>query len=382
VNQRAPGPASAWTWISEPETKARLADKGVAIPLGRVADTADDAAKAARELRPPFVVKVVAPGVVHKTDVGGVRLGLMTVDDVRQAAAEMIDAAAGVRVLVEEQQVSAVEVIVGARSTDGFGPVVMVGLGGLWVEQLGDLSFGFAPLSAGDAERMLRRLRAWPALAGGRGQAPVNIDALRRLLVAVGELAMSYSDMRFEIDLNPVLAGPDGAVAVDASIATAPDATTRDGAPPPGGLDRLFSPGVVAVVGADPKSPTLGNLLLTEYRRVGRAELLAVHPEAVERSGLEGIAWRSTIADVGPVDLLSVTVAPHLGAATMSTLPPNPGGIVHLFTGPPTADPKSGVNGRKTCCRRRGLRVGECSVLTRWACTASRVVFPLFPGRH
>ena len=169
----------------------------------------DDAVAAAGRWAGPVVVKVARSA--HRSDSGGVRLGLTTPDDVRTAAADLL--AITDEVLVSPQ-LSGVEVAVGALRDPSFGPVVMVGLGGIWVEVLADVAFAVAPLTRDDARDLLLSLRGAALLTGGRGTTPVDFDALIDVVVAAGDLLAGSPGLQ-GIDLNPVLATPDGAVAVD-----------------------------------------------------------------------------------------------------------------------------------------------------------------------
>ena len=169
----------------------------------------DDAVAAAGRWSGRVVVKVARSA--HRSDSGGVRLGLTTPDDVRTAAADLL--AITDEVLVSPQ-LSGVEVAVGALRDPSFGPVVMVGLGGIWVEVLADVAFAVAPLTRDDARDLLLSLRGAALLTGGRGTTPVDFDALIDVVVAAGDLLAGSPGLQ-GIDLNPVLATPDGAVAVD-----------------------------------------------------------------------------------------------------------------------------------------------------------------------
>lgn len=161
----------------------------------------------------PAVVKFAA--AEHRTELGGVRLGLTGPDEVRAAAEELL--AATDEVLVSPQ-LSGVEVAVGGFRDPAFGPVVMVGLGGIWVEVLADVAFAPAPVTVAEAHDMLAGLRGHPLLRGARGADPVDLDALARVVVAVGDALAAVPEIA-GIDLNPVLAGAGGAVAVDWKLA-------------------------------------------------------------------------------------------------------------------------------------------------------------------
>jgi acetyltransferase len=196
---------------------ALLAEFGVPTAPARLVSTPSDAAARASEVGFPVVVKLAA--AAHRTELGGVRLGLGDDGAVRAAAAELLGAADdGVGLLVQPQ-LDGVEVAVGGLRDAVFGPVVMVGLGGIWVEVLADVAFALAPLTLSEARDLLVGLRGYPVLAGGRGKRAVDLDALAAVVVGAGNLLLAAEEIT-ELDLNPVLATPDGAVAVDWKITT------------------------------------------------------------------------------------------------------------------------------------------------------------------
>jgi acyl-CoA synthetase (NDP forming) len=187
-------------------TAAVLSEYGVRTAGSTRCTTAEEAAAAASAF--PAVVKIAE--AAHRTELGGVRLGLADAEEVRAAAAELL---AQGPVLVQPQ-LAGVEVAVGALRDPVFGPVVMVGLGGVWVEVLADVAFAMAPLDRAGARELLAGLRGFPLLSGARGADPVDLDALADVVVAAGDVLCAADDIA-GIDLNPVLATRDGAVAVD-----------------------------------------------------------------------------------------------------------------------------------------------------------------------
>jgi acetyl-CoA synthetase (ADP-forming) len=210
-----PGP------LTEPEAKALLRACGVPVPRERLAASADEAAAAAEAVGYPVVLKGVARGVVHKSDVGAVKLGLTDAEAVRQAWYEVTAALGAHQVegcLVSEQVRGEAEVIVGAKRDPQFGAVVLVGLGGLLVELVGDLQIALAPITPAHALRLLRALRLWPVLVGARGRPPCDTGALADIVSRVSWLAVELGDRLVELDVNPILvrAAGLGAVAVDA----------------------------------------------------------------------------------------------------------------------------------------------------------------------
>lgn len=201
------------------QAKDFLGAAGIEVAAAVVCSSADEAVAAAERLGYPAVLKVVHPSLSHKTDVGGVRIGLPDPAAVRQAAESLLALRAGSRLLVQ-RQADGVEFVVGGVRDPGFGPVVMVGLGGTAVEVLGDVRFAVAPIDTAHAEAMLRSLRGAPLLDGVRGSEPLHVAALCDLVVAVGDLLTGEPEIT-EIDLNPVLATEHGALPVDWRITRA-----------------------------------------------------------------------------------------------------------------------------------------------------------------
>ncbi|MFI9006087.1 acetate--CoA ligase family protein [Actinosynnema sp. NPDC053489] len=201
--------------VTEPELKALLTAAGLRVPAGRVVASAEEAASLVAELGGRAVVKAVVPGLVHKTDVGAVKVGVGVAD---AAAAYEEIAAFGGRVLVEELVEDGVELLVGVRSAD-FGPVLTVGLGGIFTEVLDDVTSRLLPLGEGDAEAMLGELRGSALLTGARGRRAVDVAAAADVLRAVSALTADWGP-GFELDLNPVRLLPDRAVVLDAAFVT------------------------------------------------------------------------------------------------------------------------------------------------------------------
>ncbi|HZD01474.1 MAG TPA: acetate--CoA ligase family protein [Actinomycetes bacterium] len=203
----------------DPERGAALLHEvGIATAATRVCASVEAAAVAAEKLGFPVVAKVVHPELSHKSDAGGVRTGLAGAAAVRSAAAALLALVPGARVLVQ-RQVGGVEVAIGGLRDPQFGPVIMVGLGGVMVEVLDDVGFALAPLDVEQALRRLHALRGWPVLAGVRGALPVDATALARTIVAVGDLVVAHPEIA-ELDLNPVFASAGGAVTADWRILT------------------------------------------------------------------------------------------------------------------------------------------------------------------
>ncbi len=212
------------TVLTEIESKQILEEAGIPTASARLATSAAAAVKAAKELGYPVVLKIVSPDVTHKSDVGGVRLGLDSPGDVTTAFAEISEAvkrhepnARVEGVAVQKMARPGIEVIVGMSKDPQFGPVLMFGLGGVLVEVLKDVSFRIVPLEPRDARQMVREIKGFPALQGFRGQEPADLEALEKLLLKVSAFVEAHPVIE-ELDLNPVFAYKDGALAVDARI--------------------------------------------------------------------------------------------------------------------------------------------------------------------
>jgi acyl-CoA synthetase (NDP forming) len=193
------------------------------------ADDAGDAVAAAERLGYPVGLKAAAGELVHKTDVGGVRLGLSSADEVRDAFASMA-AALGDRMggaVVQPMAAPGVETITGIVQDPAFGPLVMFGLGGVSTDLLGDRAFRLVPVTDRDAAELVLSVRAAPLLLGYRGAPPADLKGLEDLLLRVGLLADQCPEVA-EMDLNPVIVSPDGAVAVDVKIRVQPVAEVVD----------------------------------------------------------------------------------------------------------------------------------------------------------
>jgi len=212
------------TLLTEIEAKQLLEDAGVPVSPARLAKTADEASEISDALGYPVVLKIVSPQITHKSDVGGVALNLKSATEVREAfgrivaSAKQHEPAATVEgAAVQRMERPGIEVIVGMTKDPQFGPVMMFGLGGVMVEILKDVSFRVVPINERDARQMIDEIKGKPLLDGFRGSEPADIDKLRALLLKVSEFIEQHPEIS-ELDLNPVFAYKDGAIAVDARI--------------------------------------------------------------------------------------------------------------------------------------------------------------------
>lgn len=216
--------AAGRTLLTEVESKQLLHDGGVRVTEARLATTADEAAAAAGEIGFPAVLKIISGDIAHKSDVGGVELGLQDADAVSAAFDRMM---ASVKQAAPDASIDGVsvqamaepgtEVIIGMTTDEQFGPVMMFGLGGIMVEVLKDVAFRIVPLEQRDAAQIVREIKGFPVLEGVRGQSPADVAALESMILQVSSFVEEHPEIA-ELDLNPVLAYPDGAIAVDARV--------------------------------------------------------------------------------------------------------------------------------------------------------------------
>jgi acetate---CoA ligase (ADP-forming) len=204
------------------EAAALLGAAGVPLAAVELAEDADRAVTAAERLGWPVVMKIESPDILHKTEVGGVAVGLADADAVREAWTRLVGSARAhapeariAGVVVQAMGRGTVEMVIGVQDDPVFGPVVMVGFGGILVEVLADVTFARAPVTEAQARAMLDQLRGRALLDGVRGAPPVDRGALAALIASVSRFAAANAGRIASLDLNPVLAGPDGAVAVD-----------------------------------------------------------------------------------------------------------------------------------------------------------------------
>jgi acyl-CoA synthetase (NDP forming) len=216
--------AEGRTILTERESKQILAALGIATTQMEAAASPEEAAVVSRRIGYPCVLKVSSVDITHKSDAGGVRVGLKDEREVAQAYRDIMESCrvrypdADIEgATVQSMAPPGVEVIVGMATDPQFGPVLMFGLGGVWVEVLKDVSFKIAPLAPVDAARAVREIRAARLLDGFRGSEPVDTGALEDILLRVSDFVTEMSMVK-EMDLNPIFAYPDGAIAVDARV--------------------------------------------------------------------------------------------------------------------------------------------------------------------
>jgi acyl-CoA synthetase (NDP forming) len=306
------------TSLDEATGKSLLRQVGIDVPRSAVARDAADAAALAAGMKGPFVVKVVSPEILHKSDVGGVALGLADAAAVAAAVGEMAKkpgiASAHVEGwLVEEMAPAGLEIVIGGFRDSRFGPMLMVGLGGVFVEVLKDVAFRICPVSRDEARAMLAELKGHALLRGARGGAKVDEEALVDAMLKVGGengLLMELGDHVAEVDLNPVIATGEGVVAVDARFILARDEAVAAAPAPKPVLEEfrpLFEPKTIAVLGASTKDVAIANTFIRRLRDFGYGgAIYPIHPTAEAIEGYK--AYPSLAETPEPVDFAYVAI--------------------------------------------------------------------------
>jgi acetyl coenzyme A synthetase (ADP forming)-like protein len=213
-------------WLPIPDAVGLLADYGIPVARAETVAGPDDAVRLARALGGPVALKLDGDAFLHKSDVGGVLLGLEGDAAVRDGAERLADVARRAApgephgIVVQRMAARGTELVLGVSSDPVFGPLLMVGLGGVFVEVLEDVRFGLVPLTPALARRMLRRLKSFPILQGARGTEPVDLAAVERALLCLSQLVEEHPEI-VECDVNPLIARPDGVLALDARVRVA-----------------------------------------------------------------------------------------------------------------------------------------------------------------
>lgn len=214
--------------LTEIESKEMLKGAGIPVVESKLAKTKAEAVALSKKMGFPVVLKIVSPDVIHKSDSGGVKLGLASAAQVDKAYGEIIAAikkhhpkAKIDGVSVQKMARPGVEVIIGMTKDAQFGPVLMFGLGGILVEVLKDVSFRIVPLAKRDAHEMIKEIKGYPLLGGYRGQEPADVPFLEDLMLKVSDFVDKNPEIK-ELDLNPIFAYKNKAVAVDARVILEP----------------------------------------------------------------------------------------------------------------------------------------------------------------
>ena len=319
--------AAGRTSLTAPEGKAVCDAYGIAVPKEGVAASATEAAKLATKIGYPVVLKIVSPQILHKTEAGGVLVGVKSAAEVKAGFAKIMANAKKydrkaqlLGVQVQQMVGGGQEVIIGAVTDPSFGKLVAFGLGGVLVEVMKDVTFRLAPASRDDALSMLDGIAAAEVLKGVRGSEPVNRAALAGMIRGVSQLVSDFPEI-VEMDLNPVFAAKAGAIAADVRIVLDFDQ------PPPRyrpkhddivrDMNRIMKPESVAVIGASGEAGKIGNSVMKNLINGGyQGKIYPINPSADEIMGMK--AYKSVKDVPGPVDVAVFAIPAKFVAAALT----------------------------------------------------------------
>jgi 3-hydroxypropionyl-CoA synthetase (ADP-forming) len=301
--------------ITEESAKEILSEYEIKVPRYALVTDVNESIKKANELGFPLVAKIVSPQILHKTDVGGIRVGLSSEEEVRQTFTDLYTRLSNQYevkgVLLEKMVPRGIELIVGLQNDSQFGPVIMVGLGGIYTEIFKDVVFRILPITNADATTMIEDLRGKQILKGFRGAEPINLEMLSDALVKIGKLGTDMAAYYESIDFNPVIAYPNDYYVVDAKIILREkpnlEAISKS-LPDSSYMDLFFNARSVALIGASPETGKVGNsvfesLVKHEYRGKVFPVNAKGYPEIM---GIK--AYRSLDEINEPIDVVVVTV--------------------------------------------------------------------------
>jgi len=301
--------------ITEESSKEILSEYGIKVPHYALVTNTDDAARKSKEIGFPLVAKIVSADILHKTEVGGVKVGLNSEDEVKKAFDDMfyrLKEKFDVKgVLLEKMVPNGVELIIGLQNDSQFGPSIMVGLGGIYTELFKDVSFRVLPITKNDALKMLESLRGRDILRGFRGSKPINMDMLSEAIVNIGKLGVDMAGKYESIDFNPVVLYPDGYFVVDAKIIlkekSSDDAISRAN-PDSSHMDLFFNAKSVALIGASPEPGKIGNSVMESLAKHDyKGKVYPVNAKGY--SEIMGVkAYKNILEIKDPIDVVIETV--------------------------------------------------------------------------
>jgi acetyl coenzyme A synthetase (ADP forming)-like protein len=315
------------TSLTAPEGKLVCDAYGIPVPKEGVAKSATEAVKLATGMGFPVVMKIVSPDILHKTEAGGVMVGVKTAEDVEKnyatilANAKKYKADAKIEgIQVQQMLLGGQEVIIGAVTDGSFGKLVAFGLGGVLVEVLKDITFRLAPATKQDALSMLDGIQAHEMLKGVRGSDPANRDAIADIIVNVSQLITDFPEIS-EMDLNPVFATKADAIAADVRIVV--DFDPKPPRPRPNHddivrqMNRIMKPKSVAVIGASAETGKIGNSVMKNLINGGyKGEIYPIHPKADEIMGKK--VYKSVKDVPGEVDIAVFAIPANFVAAALT----------------------------------------------------------------
>lgn len=301
--------------ITEELSKSILEEYGVSVPDYALATSQKQAVSEAKKMGFPLVMKVVSPQILHKTDVGGVKVGLEKPAEVKKTFADMhgrlSKSDAEIKgILLEKMVPKGVELIVGIQNDPQFGPVIMVGMGGIMTEVMKDVAFRMLPITASDARSMLNELRGSALLKGFRGSEAIDTKMVAKMLVKIGKMATDNADYINSIDFNPVVVYPKSYYVVDAKIILNKELRKNSiskAKPNREHMEEFFTPKSIALVGASSTPGKIGNSILDSLVNYDfKGEVHPINPKVDEIFGRK--CYKSILDIPGKVDLVVVSI--------------------------------------------------------------------------
>ena len=301
--------------ITEESSKKLLSDYGIKVPPYALVTTPSEAETKASEIGFPLVAKVVSPAILHKTDVKGVKVGINSSSEAKAVFSEMYDRLSKKYqlkgILLEKMVPSGIEIIIGLQNDPQFGPVIMVGLGGILTEVFQDVSFRVLPINDNDVEEMLKDLKGSKLLKGFRGSEAVDIGVLKDALLNIGRLGIDLAPYFESVDFNPVILYPRDYCVVDAKIILR-DSIKSDivsmAKPNSTHMDLFFNAKSIALIGASPEVGKIGNSVLESLvKHEYKGKVYPVNAKGYPE--IMGIKAYKNLEDISePIELVVVTV--------------------------------------------------------------------------
>lgn len=305
--------------VTEDISKYILKNYSIKVPHYTVVNSADEAVKQAKKIGFPLVMKIVSPQILHKTDVGGVKVGLDNVNDVKKTFKDMygrLSKKKGVEVkgiLLEKMVPKGVELIVGIQNDPQFGPVIMVGLGGIMTEVMKDVAFRMLPITPSDAKSMLNELKGSALLKGFRGSESIDTNMVAKMLVQIGKLGMENANYISSVDFNPVILYPKSYFIVDVKIILNNKVKNNSISklkPNRNFLETFFTPKSVALVGASAIKGSVGNSILNSLVNYGyNGKIYPINPNVKKIFGMKCYTSITEIPDKINLVIIAVNLS-------------------------------------------------------------------------
>src|SRR6478609_1185378 len=312
--------------LTAPEGKLVCDAYGISVPKEGVVTSAAEASKLAGSMGFPVVMKIVSPDILHKTEAGGVIVGVKSADEATKAYDTILANAKKYKadakidgIQVQQMLKGGQEVIIGAMTDASFGKLVAFGMGGVLVEVLKDVTFRLAPATKDDAASMMDSIQAAEMLRGVRGGKPVNREALQDMIVRVSQLVSDFPEIS-EMDLNPVFASENGAIAADVRIVLNFDIKPARYRPAEKdvvtSMNRIMKPKAIAVIGASNEAGKIGNSVMKNLINGGyKGTIYPIHPKEAEIMGLK--AFKSVKDIPGEIDTAVFAIPAKLVAGAL-----------------------------------------------------------------